>query len=225
MRSKISKWLWGLCFVAAGALLILKQQNVVPFSMFFPGWWTLFIIVPCLISVVQSGFNVGNSIGIGVGTILLLRYYFPDVVTTAWIFPVILIIIGLGIIFKRPFQRNWKPPAGCAAGTPVSPDVSAIFSGQNVRPVGEKYAGGTFSAVFGGVEIDLRSAILEPEVHIQASAIFGGVEIFLPEACKVVTGGTHVFGGITNKHLNSVLPDVPTVYLDITCIFGGAEIH
>lgn len=224
MRSTVSKWLWGLCFVVAGALLILRQQSIIDFRLFFPGWWTLFIIIPCLISIIQSGLNVGNAIGIGVGAILLLNQYF-DTITTAWIFPLILIIIGLSIIFKRPFKTNWKPLAGSGTAAASLPDVSAVFSGQNVRPTGEKYAGGTLSAVFGGIELDLRGAILEPEVFIQASSVFGGIEIFLPEGCKLVTGGVHVFGGISNKHLNSLLPDAPTVHLDATCIFGGTEIH
>ncbi len=227
MRSILGKWLWGLCFLAAGVLLILNQLDLLNFSLFFPGWWTLFILVPCSISIVQIGFNIGNGIGLGVGTILLLQYYVPAI-TPAWIGPVVLIVIGLGILFKRPFRnRDWKPPVHTAPDCKsqnVRPDVSAIFSGQNVRPAGEPYGGGTLTAIFGGIELDLRGALLEENVYIDATSIFGGIQLYLPENCKLVTDGTHLFGGLSNKHINPAAADVPAVHLNATCIFGGAEV-
>jgi len=50
------------------------------YEVSFDGWWTLFIIIPCVISVFNSGLNMFNSIGTGVGVLLLLseQYILKD---------------------------------------------------------------------------------------------------------------------------------------------------
>lgn len=75
MRKKLTNSLWGLFFIIVGvgfAGNVLFDWN---FELFFPGWWTLLIIVPCFISMVQSGFGVGSTVGFIIGIMLLLSYY------------------------------------------------------------------------------------------------------------------------------------------------------
>ncbi len=66
------------------------------FELFFQGWWTLFIIVPCVMNIFENGLRRGNFIGTGIGLILLLENWiagFDDLV-----FPLILIVIGTALI-------------------------------------------------------------------------------------------------------------------------------
>lgn len=92
--------------------------------------------------------------------------------------PTILVIIGLSIIFKD------------TLGGKVNDEIKklnekrngantycATFSGQKVKFDKKLFAGADLTAVFGGVECDLRNAIIESDVVINASSIFGGVEI------------------------------------------------
>ena len=44
---KVSNILWGIIFVAAGVILALNAIGITHIDLFFDGWWTLFIIVPC----------------------------------------------------------------------------------------------------------------------------------------------------------------------------------
>jgi hypothetical protein len=41
--------LWGIVLVAAGVLFALKALGIANIDVFFDGWWTLFIIIPCTI--------------------------------------------------------------------------------------------------------------------------------------------------------------------------------
>ena len=48
---KISKILWGIALVVIGGIFALNAFGVTDIHIFFDGWWTLFIIVPCLIGI------------------------------------------------------------------------------------------------------------------------------------------------------------------------------
>ncbi len=42
------------------------------FALFFKGWWTLIIIIPCVVSIIRRGAGSGRIIGLVIGVILLL---------------------------------------------------------------------------------------------------------------------------------------------------------
>ena len=69
---KAKSILWGLVLAAAGVLLGLRALDIVDFSIFFDGWWTLFLIVPCAIGLVTDRDKTGNLVGLAIGVFLLL---------------------------------------------------------------------------------------------------------------------------------------------------------
>ena len=69
MRSRLSNILWGLFFILIGIGFAGNAFNLWDFNLFFPGWWTLFIIIPCGISILQDGFHSGSCIGLAIGVI------------------------------------------------------------------------------------------------------------------------------------------------------------
>lgn len=224
MRSKMSNTLWGLFFIVLGVGFAGSAFDVWDFHLFFRGWWTLFIIVPCLISIVQNGFNLGSIIGLCIGVLLLLSQQGlldPQIVGKL-IFPVILVMIGLSIIFKNTFQK--MDHIEHAKEQADKSDYSAIFSGQNMNFNNQIFTGTTLNSVFGSVNLDLRSAIINEDVLINCSAIFGGIQIYMPEGVNVKTSCTPIFGGIDNKRRNQNIQNAPTVYISGTCMFGGIDI-
>ena len=64
---KVSSILWGIVLVAAGVILALNAFGVTSINIFFDGWLTLIIIVPCVISLFTSHDKGGSLIGICVG--------------------------------------------------------------------------------------------------------------------------------------------------------------
>lgn len=115
-------------------------------------------------------------------------------------------------------------PAGTAA--PAAGPAIAVFGGEERK--GRWVVPGelTAFAMFGGVELDLSSAVLERnEVTITATAIFGGVEIVVPHGVEVRLEGFAVFGG-RSAPSDTVVPPAggPVVRVVGVAIFGGIDI-
>ena len=60
---KAGSVLWGIVLIAAGVIWALNEFNVTNINVFFDGWWTLFIIVPCAIGLFTEREKTGNIIG------------------------------------------------------------------------------------------------------------------------------------------------------------------
>lgn len=72
MKNSLEKIIWGVILVVFGAALAGRVLGLFDFNLFFPGWWTLFIIIPSAVSLI-SGNSVSSSIGgIAIGFMLLL---------------------------------------------------------------------------------------------------------------------------------------------------------
>ncbi len=100
----------------------------------------------------------------------------------------------------------------------------AIFSGCETNYTGKEFFGAELTAVFGGVDCDLRGAIIKNDCHIDATAAFGGIEILLPENVNLEIHSTSIFGGTENKRPVIHIKNAPTVYVEVLAIFGGVDI-
>lgn len=184
--------------------------------------------MPCFIGLFKEREKTGNIIGLLVGVALLLCC--QDILNFDMVWklalPAILIIIGLSFIFKDTFDHKVNEEIKkLNKANNKDNEYCATFSGQNVNFDGEKFTGANLTAVFGGVKCDLRNAIIENDVLINVSSIFGGVEISVPDNVKVKIKSSSIFGGVDEKKKNQVeSPDAHTIYINATCIFGGAEI-
>ena len=70
--NNIKNILWGIVLVIIGVIIGLNTIGITDIDIFFDGWWTLFIIVPCFIGLFTNKDKTGNIIGLLVGVILLL---------------------------------------------------------------------------------------------------------------------------------------------------------
>ena len=94
---KVSSILWGIVLIAAGALFALNALNITNIDIFFDGWWTLFIIVPCAVGLFTEREKTGNIIGVAVG--VFLRLCCQDVLsfTMLWKLLVRAIVVIIGV--------------------------------------------------------------------------------------------------------------------------------
>lgn len=220
---RISRVIWGIMLIAAGVLFALNALEITKIDVFFDGWWTLFILVPCTIGLFTEREKTGNLIGIVIGVFLLLCCQDILDFSLVWklLVPVIIVIIGLKMLigsFHKPKDLVVKTNASnCKCKR-----VCAVFSGSDLNYDGAMFEGAALTAVFGGVECDLRNAIIEKDCTIQACAIFGGIDLFVPSNVNVKVNSTSIFGGTSNK--TAVHDNAPTIYINGTCMFGGIEI-
>jgi len=73
MKHSNSKFIWGVLFVLFGFLLAMKQLGFLEnFTFFFPGWWTLFFVVPCFVGMLSSERNKSHFIWFSIGILIIL---------------------------------------------------------------------------------------------------------------------------------------------------------
>jgi predicted membrane protein len=128
---------------------------------------------------------------------------FSHIVRTYW--PVILIIVGIAFLLKS--QRDWTATGGSRPqgegyqGVETSADViseSSVFGNVFVKPTSKNFRGGSVSAVFGNVELNLASAELAlGEQHLGVHSVFGGLRITLPKDVGLMVRGNCLFGEVT----------------------------
>ena len=224
--NNVKNILWGIALVVIGVIIGLNTMNVVNIDIFFDGWWTLFIIVPCFIGLFTNKDKTGNIIGLFVGVILLLGMQNIIDFNLIWklLLPSIIVIIGLSLIFKNTFNskinneikklnnKNTKDNEYCAT-----------FSEQRIDIPNEEFKGATLNSVFGSITCDLREAKIKEDVVINASSVFGGIDIIVPDDVNIKIKSNSIFGGVNNKKKNNEDKKY-TIYVNASCLFGGVDI-
>lgn len=222
---RISSIMWGCVLLAISAVLILNTFELTNIEIFFDGWWTLFIIVPCFVGLFSSNEKMGHIIGLLVGILLLLACQNVLEFDVLWklIVPVIIIVIGIKMILGG-IGKNKNFIKSIDENKDNMKIVFATFSGQDIVFNNEVFRGAELTAVFGGIKLDLRNAVFEGDTVIKASCIFGGADILLPDNVNVKVNSNSLFGGVDSKKHQNSKDNVHTIYLDGSCIFGGVDV-
>lgn len=224
--------IWGLVIIALGVFWGLREANLIDFSIFFDGWWTLFIIVPCFIGLFNSENKALSATGLIVGVLLLVNCYYDIWQYKAYIFPALVVLVGLAIVINTIAPKNKKQQQipenttvynGTAPVSQSNAEYYASFSGENYR-FDNGFAGGKFVASFGGIKVDIRNADIVDNCVITTNATFGGVDILVPDNVRVVTKSTSIFGGTSDKSNKNLPPDAKIIYVNATNLFGGTDI-
>lgn len=224
MRNKVSNGIIGVIFIAIGVFLMGNILDWWNFNLFFDGWWTLFIIIPCICHIISTGLNSGSLIGLGIGVLLLLSAQDIIEYRSMWkiAVPAVFIIIGLTIIFNGATPKKVAPLK--YEETTDAPNISAIFGGSSPNFSGFPFKGSNSIAIFGGVELNLRNAIITENCVINCTCVFGGIDIFVPHNVNVRLEGVPIFGGTDNNCKPTLDPNAPTILVKYVCVFGGIDI-
>lgn len=222
MKKNAGSIIWGLLIIAVGVAYAGNVLDLWDVKIFFTGWWTLFIIIPCLYSMLHHGPHAANIIGLSIGAILLLQAQdvVPDNTLGKLIFPVMLVGIGVTILLGGKMHRKIASKARLGNKS----EYSAVFGGQEIKMIHELLSTLELTAIFGGLSVDLSDAIISEDSVIEANAIFGGVDIIVPDYVNVKLSSTPIFGGVDCKIPQANTPDAPTLLVSGTAIFGGIDV-
>ena len=223
--NKTSNLLWGILLIVIGIIFGLNALDITDINIFFDGWWTLFIIIPCFIDLFKEKDKTGNIIGLVIGISLLLASNNIIDFNLIWklAFPIALVIIGLSLIFKDTISSKVKKEIK-NLNKNNDKEYYATFGGQNLDFTNENFDGCNLNAVFGAIKCDLREAKIKKDVIINASAIFGGITIYVPNNVNVKVVSIPIFGGVSDERTKKVTDSEITLYINATCMFGGLEI-
>lgn len=241
----------GVLFIVVGLLYACSALDFIDFSIFFPGWWTLFIIVPCLYALARKNEDkTGPVIGLIIGICFLINA--QDIDFHIDFFPmalaVLCILIGWKLIFpgkkkeRKHVEVNYNSETGekevvindvkfdntYTKNSNGYVNASAILGGKDIRVDNECFTGADICVIMGAVDLNLRNAIISEDVYINVTAIMGGVDIYVPANVRVVTDScTTIMGGIdvNTTYANFQAADAPRVIITGTCVMGGIDIQ
>ena len=219
--------LWGIVLVIIGVIVGLNALNITNINIFFNGWWTLFIIIPSLIGLLNEKDKTGNIIGLIIGVVLLLGVQNIIDFDLIWklILPVIIIIVGLSLIFGNNLNKkinNEIKKINNKKGK--NEEYCSTFSEQKIDFDDEEFKGVSLTAVFGGITLDLRKAKINEDVVINTTSVFGGIDIYVRDNIKIKVKSTSIFGGVDNKKNKNDNEKEHIIYINASCIFGGVDI-
>lgn len=107
---------------------------------------------------------------------------------------------------------------------PAADEVNLVanFEPLEFRSESGRFRGGTVTTMFGGGELDLRDATLDPDgATLHLNALFGGGNLIVPETWNVESKLAGIGGvGDGRPRIERSL-DAPTLRLEGTAIFGG----
>ena len=234
MKKDYSALIWGLVFVAIGIIFGGNALNIWDIDLFFPGWWTLFLIIPGLVSMVRYGFNWGSGILVIIGLVLLFDELdiIDDGAIWRLIFPLLLVAIGISIITSF-FRVGTKKNIECDEDSKSKsykydsiqyPKYTAILGAGNYKNTTEDLKGLVAEAILGGLEIDLRDAKITEDIVLELTAVLGGIDVFIPDNVRVeIISGVPILGGFEHK-INRNATSGPKVRIKYTAVLGGIEI-
>ena len=220
-----NKIIWGSALVVCGIIwLVCICLHI---NILFNGWWTLFIIVPCICALIGNNDKTGPAIGLGVGVLLLLAEQNVIDWDMFWKIglAVLVIALGLGMIFGNRRKATDIPTVKTLNrdGKNIRV-VNATFGEQNLNFGGEVFEGADVNASFASVHLDLHGATINEDMEIQVDLKFSGLVIYAPSdlLVKVTAGST--FGGVDDKRRVVVTDHTHTLYISGSCVFSGIEI-
>lgn len=221
-----TKYIIGFLLIFIGLILGLNAFGITNINLFFSGWWTLFIIIPSLVGLINDKEKTSSLIFLIIGVWLFLaeRDLIEYELLIKLLLPVILISIGLLLVFKDVLSINGKEIKKINANNKESNNYIAVFGSQDLKFEDEKVENLDLKSLFGGIKLDLRDAKIEKDIVINTLSVFCGIDIYVPDDVKVKVSSTPFFGGVEVKRGKQSSKKEITIYLNSVCIFGGVDV-
>jgi hypothetical protein len=214
--------LLGIGLLVAGILFLLDIGDVVNAGQVIGTWWPVAVIAFGVMALIgPSRSLIGGGIITLAGVVLLVASLGALPVSAGeLVLPLILIAVGLGLLLVR---------SGIAASGDASNRVNgfAMFGGQTIVARTPEFSGGSLTALFGGVELDLRNTTLRTEgAAVETFAAFGGVEVVVPRGWRVTVNGMPLFASFEDKIDRSIQPGPDAAHLVVSgvAVFGSVEV-
>ena len=222
----ISKILWGAVLIVLGLIMAVNALGFETLNIFFDGWWTLFIIVPSLIGLIDGDDRGGALIGLLIGVGLLLAA--QDIISFGLLFkllvPFIIVAIGVSVLCNGIFGKKVKEKVVIQNSDDLE-EIAVVMSDENKVIKGD-FKGSVIDTVFGHCNLDLREAKIKDSASLKISSVFGKVDVILPEGVTIKMNSTKVFGSVNSvEKSNSSSKKEKILYIEATSVFGGISLR
>ncbi len=232
----------GLFIAGAGVLFLAREMGV-----YFPDWvftWQMLLIAIGVMSGLKHSFrHFGWIIMVAIGSAFLVRDYMPELDFSQYLWPALIIIAGIAIMFKPRRKCNtnrwqhrmrhsqytqqstsqWQNPAD--SGSDYI-EANAVFGSVKKNIISKNFRGGEINCVFGGGEINFMQADFQGNAELEVNAVFGGASLIMPPHWEIKSEMTAVLGGVEDKRPihTSTVSSGKILILKGNAVFGGIEI-
>ncbi|MDG6219580.1 MAG: hypothetical protein QCI00_09100, partial [Candidatus Thermoplasmatota archaeon] len=194
----------GIIIVVFGLLVLLRTTAIYDTGQLLLYTPSLFVLLG-VYSLLKTRFSnlVGPIILIIVfGTIqlLVLGKTSFDTVRTWW--PILLILIGIGIILSKKITSS----VSRSATGEEKVDMLAIFSDIDSYAGSDDFTGGDITTIFGEAELDMRDVSVTYPVKLNILSLFGDIDIIVPEKSQVRIDVVPFIADIIDKRSRSQTP-------------------
>lgn len=217
---KIYNIITGTLFSIYALVALILTIFLPKYNIFFDGWWTLFIILPSLGSLLFYRNKLTSLYTLTIGILILLGC--NDVIGLKKCFTILLclgiILLGINIV-----KATIKIPAKKDSNTKYVPFYYAIL-GATEEIIAVPFDGGTVKVCFGHIILDLSSAKITHNSTLNVVSIFGTTELILPSDVEVVNKNTNIIGGTENLKTPSKSKNKKKIYIESMSILGSTKI-
>jgi predicted membrane protein len=224
----------GLIIISIGSVLLATKLGIE-----FPYWllsWRMLVLAIGLYVGFRHGFRGPVWIVmVIIGSTLFLDMVAPELHFHDYIWPLIIIMAGLSIMFRprhkrKDWRRKWEEKMSKSEHTDNNDflDSVTIFGSLKKNIFSKNFKGGDITTIFGGTELNLTQADMDTPAELDITQIFGGAKLVIPPHWRIKTEDiVSIFGGVEDKR--PILPETSydqtkILVLKGTNIFGGIDI-
>ena len=125
-----------------------------------------------------------------------------------------------GMIGAAAVARRVVPSRGDEESDELA--LVAILNGVQLANRSSAFRGGSAFAWLGGIDLDLRDAVLEPGARLSLNALLGGISVRVPPEWRIESKLSAVPGGVDARGSDD--EDAPTLVVDGLAVFGGIAV-
>ena len=213
-----SSLVFGLLFIALGVLLLADRAGRLNTWAVIADWWPTVVIVSGFAQLVTRPRNaVGGTVLLVFGG-ALLAWTLGAIETIALLWPVLLIGLGLWLLTGR--------TASLRATANGYVELSAAVDDRSLTLPADTFRGGSATAGFGDLEVDLRAADLPDDgATLQTTTVFGDVRLLVPDHWGLRVSGPELLGDIRLERPVEPPPDAPVLHLRVLTMFGDIVVR
>lgn len=240
----------GLLIVIAGSLFLANELGAE-----IPDWvftWKMFLVALGLLIGVKHNFkHAGWFFMMVIGGAFLLSDIYPAMAIKQILWPSLVILVGLAIMFKprkknrhkwermhdkfhqRRYGRYGYDTDACGLnipGTDTSEDYiesTTFMAAVKKNVLSKNFKGGDVTNVFGGTELNLTQADFEERATLELTNVFGGTKLLVPANWEIHSDLVSAFGNIEDKRpvqSTTAAETSKVLILKGTTFMGGIEI-
>jgi len=230
-RHRVRRALFGLSVIGIGALALLDNLHVFDIALLHTFWPLVFVVWGVARLVWPRHYLASRFFGvvlIAAGALMTAHNLgHVNVELRQW-WPVLVILAGVAIALRGffPGARCWRGQRFETSAIEHADEVNvdATFSAIKLQNDSRAFKGGRISAHFGGVELDLREAMMAgPEATLVVNGAFSGIELRVPRGWQVSVQMSSTMGAVEDKTAPPPSADHRLVLRGDT-VFGGVEV-